>query len=198
MLVMGLTSQSYHIHIMKELVDNLEALLTQTRNGLRSKYLFFWGHTPGKAEQVAKECLSQWYPAVFVVDGVRYATAEHYMMAEKARLFGDEGVREKIIAAAHPSQAKNLGREVQGFNPTTWEQHRFEIVVQGNIAKFSQNPNLKAFLLNTGHRILVEASPVDRIWGIGWAETDPQAQDPEKWRGLNLLGFALMAARSRL
>ncbi len=179
-------------------ISTLNALNEEIKNGFQPKYLFFWGHTPGKSGQVGKECLSQWYPAVFVVDGVRYATAEHYMMAEKARLFGDEGVREKIIAAAHPSQAKNLGREVQGFNPTTWEQHRFDIVVQGNIAKFSQNPTLKAFLLNTGHRILVEASPVDRIWGIGWSENDPQAQDPEKWRGLNLLGFALMAARSRL
>lgn len=179
-------------------VTNLNDLVTAIANGMRPKYLFFWGHTPGKSGQVGKECLSQWYPAVFVVDGVRYATAEHYMMAEKARLFGDEDVRERIVAAAHPGLAKNLGREVQGFTPTIWEQHRFDIVVQGNTAKFSQNPALKAFLLNTGHRILVEASPVDRIWGIGWSENDPQAQDPEKWRGLNLLGFALMTARSRL
>ena len=108
------------------------------------------------------------------------------------------GVRERIIAAAHPSQAKNLGREVQGFTQSTWEQHRFDIVVRGNIAKFGQNPALKTFLLNTGHRILVEASPTDRIWGIGWSENDPQTQNPEQWRGLNLLGFALMVARSQL
>lgn len=179
-------------------IHNSHSLVTAIQNGLRPKYLFFWGHTPKKSGQVEKECLSQWYPAEFVVDGVRYSTAEHYMMAEKARLFGDEAVREKIIAAAHPSQAKNLGREVQGFTQSTWEQYRFDIVIQGNIAKFSQNPALKAFLLNTGNRILVEASPMDRIWGIGWSENDPQAQDPEQWRGLNLLGFALMAARSRL
>jgi len=71
-------------------------------------------------------------------------------------------------------------------------------VVRGNIAKFGQNPALKTFLLNTGHRILVEASPTDRIWGIGWSENDPQTQNPEQWRGLNLLGFALMVARSQL
>ena len=179
-------------------ISTLNALNEEIKNGFQPKYLFFWGHTPGKSGQVGKECLSQWYPAEFGVDGVRYTTAEHYMMAEKARLFGDEGVRERIVAAAHPSQAKNLGREVQGFNPTTWEQHRFDIVVRGNAAKFGQNPALKTILLNTGHRILGEASPTDRIWGIGWTENDPQAQEPEQWRGLNLLGFALMAARSRL
>lgn len=179
-------------------ISDLNALNEEIKNGLQPKYLFFWGHTAGKGGQVGKECLSQWYPAVFGVDGVRYATAEHFMMAEKARLFGDEGTRERIIAAAHPSLAKNLGREVQGFNETTWAQHRFDIVVRGNEAKFGQNEALQAFLLNTGERVLVEASPVDRIWGIGLAEQDTKAQDPEQWRGLNLLGFALMVVRSRL
>lgn len=179
-------------------ISNTHTLVTAIQNGLQPKYLFFWGHTAGKEGQVGKECLSQWYPAVFVLDGVRYATAEHYMMAEKARLFGDEGTRERIIAAAHPSLAKNLGREVQGFNEAIWAQHRFDIVVRGNEAKFGQNETLRAFLLNTGERVLVEASPVDRIWGIGWSANDPQAQNPEQWRGLNLLGFALMVARSRL
>ena len=177
---------------------NLESFIIAINNGLQPKYLFFWGHTAGKGGQVGKECLSQWYAAAFAVDGVRYATAEHYMMAEKARLFGDEGTRERIIAAAHPSLAKNLGREVQGFNEATWAQHRFDIVVRGNEAKFGQNETLRAFLLNTGERVLVEASPVDRIWGIGWSANDPQAHNPEQWRGLNLLGFALMVARSRL
>lgn len=173
-------------------------LIDAIQNGLQPKYLFFWGHTAGKGGQVGKECLSQWYPTVFVVDGVRYATAEHYMMAEKARLFGDEETREKIVAAAHPSLAKKLGREVRGFNNATWEQHRFDIVVRGNEAKFGQNEMLRVFLLNTGERVLVEASPVDRIWGIGLTGQDVRAQDPAQWRGLNLLGFALMAARSRL
>lgn len=179
-------------------ISNTHTLIAAIENGLQPKYLFFWGHTAGKGGQVGKECLSQWYAAAFEVDGVRYATAEHYMMAEKARLFGDEGVRERIFAAAHPSLAKNLGREVQGFNEATWAQHRFDIVVRGNEAKFGQNEALRAFLLNTGERVLVEASPVDRIWGIGLAEQDAKAQDPEQWRGLNLLGFALMMVRSRL
>lgn len=183
---------------MTQYVVNLEDLVARISNGLQPKYLFFWGHTAGKGGQVGKECLSQWYPAVFVVDGVTYATAEHYMMAEKARLFGDEETRGRVIAAAHPNFAKKLGREVRGFDNATWEQHRFDIVVRGNEAKFGQNEVLRTFLLNTGERVLVEASPVDRIWGIGLAEQDTKAQDLEQWRGLNLLGFALMVVRSRL
>jgi ribA/ribD-fused uncharacterized protein len=87
---------------------------------------------------------------------------------------------------------------VRGFDADRWDAARWEIVVRGNLAKFRQNPELGAFLANTGDRVLVEASPVDRIWGIGLAEDDARAQDPERWRGINLLGFALMEARARL
>ena len=91
-----------------------------------------------------------------------------------------------------------MGRDVKGFDDETWSRHRFEIVVRGNEAKFGQNEDLKAFLLSTGEDILVEASPVDRIWGIGLAEDDPCATNPAQWQGLNLLGFALMTVRSML
>ncbi|MEM7019098.1 MAG: NADAR family protein, partial [Pseudomonadota bacterium] len=97
-----------------------------------------------------------------------------------------------------PNHAKRLGREVQNFDTTVWEAHRFEIVVDANMAKFSQHPAMKAFLLNTGNKIIVEASPEDRIWGIGLAENAPEALDPSQWNGLNLLGFALMEVRDRL
>jgi ribA/ribD-fused uncharacterized protein len=91
-----------------------------------------------------------------------------------------------------------LGQEVRGFDEEIWRHHRFGIVVKGNQAKFTQNETLKVFLLNTKARVLVEASPVDRVWGIGLAEDDPHATNPEKWRGLNLLGFALMKVRVRI
>jgi ribA/ribD-fused uncharacterized protein len=68
-------------------------------------------------------------------------------------------------------------------------------VIQGNLAKFSQNPLLERFLLETGTRVLVEAAPRDLIWGIGLGQNDPRAQDPATWQGLNLLGFALMEVR---
>lgn len=165
---------------------------------MATKYLFFWGHTPKKGGVVGPECLSQWYPAPFEVDGVRFATAEHYMMWGKARLFGDERAAAKIVAAGHPQEAKNLGRTITGFDEDAWVASRLEIVTAGNVEKFRQNPDLLAFLLGTRERMLVEASPVDRIWGIGLAATDEKAQDPAKWRGLNLLGEALMAARETL
>ena len=120
------------------------------------------------------------------------------MMAEKARLFGDFAAEAKIVSANHPGEAKNLGRSVKAFDEEVWIKNRFEIVVRGNMAKFEQNPDLKTFLLNTSQRILVEASPRDHIWGIGFAEDHPDAQNPSRWLGLNLLGFALMEARDRL
>jgi ribA/ribD-fused uncharacterized protein len=162
------------------------------------KYLFFWGHTPKQKDVVDKSCFSQWYPAAFTVAGDTYATAEHWMMAEKARLFGNEDVRTHIIAARHPDEAKKLGRQVTGFDPAVWDAQKFDLVVAGNYHKFSQHPALRDYLLTTGDRVLVEASPVDAIWGIGLAATHPDAMQPAKWPGENLLGFALMEVRDQL
>lgn len=181
--------------------DNIystEALLTAISNGFQPKYLFFWGHQPRQEGQIGKQCFSQWWASSFEVNGIVFPTAEHYMMAEKARLFGDDVTAEKILSASHPDVAKKLGRVVRGFDEEKWTEHRFEIVVRGNEAKFGQNADLKAFLLNTRKRVLVEASPLDRVWGIGLAEDSLDATNPEQWRGLNLLGFALMKVRSRL
>jgi hypothetical protein len=160
--------------------------------------LFFWGHTGQPGAAVGKECFSQWYPAAFTLDGDTYATAEHYVMAEKARLFDDEATRAAILQARHPNDAKKLGRGVQNFDGARWEAARFNIVVQGNAAKFSQHPALQEFLLQTRPRVLVEASPVDAIWGIGLAQDSPHANNPTEWQGLNLLGFALMEVREQL
>lgn len=158
------------------------------------KYVFFWGHQSNRKE-VTATCFSQWYEAPFVVEGERYATAEHFMMAEKAALFGDQETRAQVLRAPNPGAAKALGRQVQGFDETVWTAKRFAIVVRANEAKFSQNPELLQFLKTTGSRILVEASPVDKIWGIGLAHDDERAKDPNAWLGLNLLGFALMQVR---
>lgn len=120
------------------------------------------------------------------------------MMAEKARLFGDETIRSQILRAGSPGAAKNLGRKVSGFDEATWRAHRFGIVVEGNHAKFAQNNELGDFLRSTGSKVLVEASPKDRIWGIGMERDDEHANNPLLWKGLNLLGFALMEVRRRL
>jgi ribA/ribD-fused uncharacterized protein len=172
----------------------LEDLRARFNAGERLKYVFFWGHQPAKSG-VTATCFSQWYSAPFVVDGERYPTAEHFMMAEKAALFGDGETRAKVLLAASPGAAKALGREVRGFDEARWVENRFSIVVRANSAKFSQNPELGQFLQQTGSRVLVEASPVDRIWGIGLAQDDDKVNDPNAWLGLNLLGFALMHVR---
>lgn len=161
-------------------------------------FLFFWGHRPKQEGSVCKSCLSQWFVAGFELGGTYYPSAEHYMMAEKARLFEDAEIHGRILAVASPAEAKALGRQVRGFDAALWQQRCCEVVMQGNLAKFQQNPPLGNFLRGTGDAVLVEASPVDCIWGIGWAEDDPQAQLPELWDGSNLLGFALMEVRERL
>ncbi|MBT8227155.1 MAG: NADAR family protein [Dactylosporangium sp.] len=158
----------------------------------------FWGHKPTPSGAIGPGCLSQWWPAPFVVDGVAYPTAEHWMMAGKARLFDDPTGLATVLAARGPGAAKAAGRRVQGFDERRWTAARYRLVVAGNRAKFTQHPDLRRFLLATGERVLVEASPRDRIWGIGMAPTNPLVQHPSAWRGLNLLGFALMDVRDQL
>jgi ribA/ribD-fused uncharacterized protein len=150
---------------------------------------------PRPEGRLGPSCLSQWWPAPFTVDGVHYRTAEHWMMAEKARLFGDERSATAVLAAASPKDAKALGRAVRVFDVARWEAAGFDIVVRGSAAKFGQDPQLRDYLVGTGDAVLVEASPVDAVWGIGLAADDPRARRPAEWPGRNLLGFALMQAR---
>ncbi|MFJ9854331.1 NADAR family protein [Streptomyces sp. NPDC101150] len=177
---------------------SVEELRALTAAGKRVKYVHFWGHRPQRDGRIGAGCFSQWWPSPFTVDGVRYATAEHWMMAGKARLFDDAEAERRAISAGHPKQAKDAGRKVRGFDDAVWQRHRFALVVEGSLHKFGQDAALREFLLGTNSRVLVEASPMDRIWGIGLAADDERAGDPARWRGLNLLGFALMEARQRL
>lgn len=177
---------------------SLEKLLEQHSAGSPLHFLFFWGHRPSPDGRIIKSCFSQWWPAPFEVNGVKYTTAEQFMMAEKARLFADLGTLEKILATADPSAIKQLGREVAGYSEECWAEHRYSIVLRGNLAKFGQNPELAAFLKQTGDTVLVEASPYDRVWGIGLKADDKAAESPASWRGPNLLGFALMEVRDAL
>lgn len=172
----------------------LEELRARFNSGEKLEFTFFWGHQRSKSG-VTASCFSQWYNAEFTVDGQRYLTAEHFMMAEKAALFGDEDIRAQVLQASTPNEAKALGRKVRGFNDQDWLQQRYAIVVRANQAKFAQNPEMNAFLKETGSRVIVEASPVDNIWGIGLTQDDAKAKDPNLWEGLNLLGFALMQVR---
>ena len=175
------------------------ALIAAIESGRTFTYRLFYGHTPRADGAVSDAVFSQWWAGTpFRVDGVLYATAEHWMMAGKARLFGDAAALEAILAAATPSEAKALGRSVQGFDEGAWKAAREQLVTRGNVHKFGADPALGAHLLATGESILVEAAPRDTIWGIGLGAQHADAQHPARWRGSNLLGFALVRARDEL
>ncbi len=179
-------------------LTDLAALRAAWAEGVRPELLFFWGHTPRGDGRVGAACLSQWYAAPFTVKGRLYPTAEHWMMAGKARLFGDDEAFEAVFQDPSPAAAKRIGRRVRGFDERAWAAERRAIVVEGNRHKFRRYPELAAFLGGTGAAVLVEASPYDRIWGIGLRRDDPRAVDPARWQGQNLLGFALMDVRAGL
>jgi ribA/ribD-fused uncharacterized protein len=179
-------------------MGHIDDLVARAARGERVKYLPFWGHRPRTDGRLGSNCLSQWWPSPFTVGPVTYASAEHWMMAGKARLFGDAEAEREAVAASSPAAAKKVGRQVRDFDDSVWVRERFALVVEGSVHKFGQDPALRAYLLSTGERVLVEASPLDRIWGIGLARDDPRTADPGTWLGLNLLGFALMEARERL
>ena len=176
--------------------SNLQNLISSNRTFTREDFIFFWSGR--KLKNVTKNCFSQWYPSKFIVGGKEYQYAEQFMMAKKAELFNDTEILYQIMTSSNPQTIKKLGREVKHFDPAVWNEKKFEIVVQGNLAKFSQNPELHDFILSTGSKILVEASPYDKIWGIGMNENSQDVIFPERWKGQNLLGFALMKVRAIL
>ena len=179
---------TYNIEWLKEKYDTEASL----------KYLFFWGHSKKKNQEVGNFCFSQWFESPFEIEGIIYKTTEHWMMAQKALLFDNLAIFQKIIDCEKPGEAKELGRQVIGFDETIWRKHRFEIVKLGNIHKFNQNREFGEYLLKTGERVLVESSPVDTIWGIGLSKDSLDIKNIYTWRGLNLLGFALMETRDFL
>ncbi|WP_426452631.1 NADAR family protein [Paenibacillus sp. S-38] len=166
--------------------------------GEEIQFLFFWGHTPAADGSMNASCFSQWWESRFVVEGEQYSCAEQYMMAEKARLFRDDRMVEAIMNAKDPKEMKAYGRAVKGFDNEIWESRCYDIVRKGNLAKFSQNNSLWSFMKSCRNRIFVEASPVDKIWGIGLAKDHPNALNPMLWPGKNWLGFALTEVRDRL
>jgi hypothetical protein len=118
-----------------------------------------------------------------------------YMMAEKAALFGDHEAVQHIMKAEHPAEMQRLGRKVKGFDETVWACERYNIVLNGTLEKYRQNEDLRKLLLATGDLVFVEASPTDKVWGIGLRASDPDSGDKNLWRGLNLLGKANTEAR---
>jgi len=178
--------------------ERLAQLCAADAAGEPINMLAFWGHRAQADRSIGPGVLSQWWPQPFTVDGVRYPSAEHWMMAGKARLFDDADGLAAVLAASTPGAAKAAGRTVRGFDEQRWRAVRYDLVVAGNRAKFGQRAELADFLRRTGTKVLVEASPFDRIWGVGLARTHADVARPSRWRGLNLLGFALMDVRDEL
>lgn len=142
--------------------------------------------------------LSNWYPSEFAVNGVAFSSMEQYMMYKKSVYFGDKDTADEILATDDVAKIKNLGRLVANYNESRWNGVRQIIVFEGLIEKFSRNEDLKEQLKATGNSILAECAVNDRIWGIGLSMKDPDRLEIDKWKGQNLLGYALMAVRERL
>ena len=154
---------------------------------ITNKYVFFWNGI-----------YSQWHKAPMIIEGVEYNCCEQYMMHQKALTFNDLEIAKKVLQTSNPKDQKGLGRQIKGFDKDKWDSVCLGIVYKGNFAKFTQNPDLMSALLSTGDRLLVEASPLDKIWGIGMAEEDPAVDDPANWKGLNLLGWSITLVKQQL
>lgn len=159
------------------------------RNGvvITDRFLFFLNGWP-----------SQWYGSRFVIDGMSYGCCEQFMMAEKARIFNDQDALDQVMTTQDPKTQKAIGRRIRGFEQDAWNSFCRGIVYRGNLAKFTQNDELQALLIATGIREIVEASPGDRIWGIGLSADHPDACHPSRWKGTNWLGTAIMQIRAKI
>lgn len=153
---------------------------------MSDNFIFFWGGP-----------FSQWYKSRIQVGDVTYNCCEQYMMAQKALLFGDTETYEKILKTKNPNEQKALGRTVKNFDSAKWNAVCRKVVYDANLAKFS-DPTLREYLISTGDKEIVEASPYDKIWGIGLGQDDPNRFDKSKWQGTNWLGVAIMEVRETL
>jgi len=153
-------------------------------------FVFFWK---------TAEIYSNWHPSVFTdADGHRFVNSEQYLMYHKALLMQDIETAQQILRETNPGKIKALGRQVCNFDEALWEDQRLAIMEAGCYLKFMQNPAMRTSLLATGRRTLVEASPVDMIWGIGLSQDDASCEDATQWPGRNLLGIALTHVRERI
>jgi ribA/ribD-fused uncharacterized protein len=183
------------VHIVSPFSENhyeqkytVNTVKKQFNSKKRLDYVFFW----------SSGCFNQWYGSNFIADGNKYNCAEQYMMAQKALVFDDQKIFKRILSSYDPKQIKALGREVKGFNSNKWDSVKYSIVLNGNFYKFTQNEEIKEELISTKNKILVEASPYDKIWGIGLSDEDKNIENPNYWKGQNMLGFALMEVRDNI
>jgi ribA/ribD-fused uncharacterized protein len=156
---------------------------------ITDKFLFFY---------TTQDYLSNFYPSIFKIQEINFSCTEQHMMYGKAKLFADEDIANQILASSEPRKIKGLGRKVSNFDQNIWEQNRENILFEGNLAKYTQNEDIKKELLSTYPKILVEASASDRIYGVGLSIDDSRIDNPANWKGLNLLGEILMRVRDHI
>ncbi len=154
---------------------------------MSEEFTFFWNGP-----------FSQWKPAEFTCYGQTFNCAEQFMMFYKAVFFDDYDIAGKIMETVLPSEQKKLGRKVKDFDVDKWGVAAKHIVYAGSFHKYTQNPELFLQLVNTHSTTLVEASPYDKIWGIGLHDEDPRAFSRDTWQGLNWLGEVLTELRGDL
>lgn len=183
-------------------IYTLKKLRQAWSSGRRFSFVYFWNVEDSdiNTETLNEVCFSQFFPCQFTDDnGQKYCCCEQYMMAKKALAFNDQQSLRKIMNNKIPSLIKRFGRKVKNFESEKWNQISYEIVFQGNMYKFSQNEELKKYILSfRKNTIFVEASPFDDIWGIHLRATDQKALDPLQWEGTNKLGFQLTRVRDFL
>lgn len=157
-------------------------------------YIPFWGGVPDIKGVLDDSCLSNWFYRDMVYQGQTFLTAEHAMMWSKAKFFNDHDAMQRILKVKTPREAKMIGREVRNFNQHRWTEESYQIVADVVRAKFlsAGNEDLKAYLLNfPDNTIFIEASPYDKIWGVGMDRNHANIFNPDQWLGDNKLGFIL-------
>ena len=174
---------------------SVQDIITKFNKDENLKCVCFWNTD---RNNLSIGCFSQWQKSYFEEDDYEYCCAEQYMMGQKALLFNDKESFEKILVEKHPKIIKALGRQVKNFDAKEWDKIKYKVVLDGNFYKFSQNKEMLEILLSTDNKILVEASPYDKIWGVGLDENNEKIYNPNYWKGENLLGFALMEIRDLL
>lgn len=163
-------------------------------NSGRTRFVTFW--KPSEENGV----FSQWYRAPIKEDGILFTCCEQYMMYHKALLFKDTETASEILECSNPKDMKALGRKIKNFNQKIWDENKYDIVYQGNYLKFSQNENLHKLLVEKydDNTIFIEASPYDKVWGVGLSKDACMIEYPEDWPGENLLGCIIMHVRKEL
>jgi ribA/ribD-fused uncharacterized protein len=171
-----------------ESTNNLVGFISNPKN-VEEKFIFYFGQ---------ESIFSHWFKCHFIIKKQSFCCVEQYIMYKKALLFHDVDIANKILNSSNPARHRYLGKQVRGFDKKMWQQKCKQFAQDGNLAKFSQNTALIESLLKTEGRSFAEASPYDRIWGIGLSISNPKIYDRSKWRGRNWAGEVLDTVRTQL